>query len=622
MPAPLAWTLLSTLEDAPPEREDAFEEALVRLRLPFPLNNQYKRENQGVYFCADHLACSKKYKLVWEGTTVRVYQHGEHGTVPIDLDRQQHPKQITRFVFDQASLGLTASQIYNAMVSQHRYYTDTGRINRVKIQEIMSSMPRRRAAGAQPTTNYYQLEEALGDNKLNQAMVDMIKDDQELAEEYIYHRGVWGDQHFSCMVGGASMISSLYWFIRSCPSGFPLYMDAQNKIIRGGLKVAWIGTTRVWYNRRNEAHHTFVPFLMGLCDEECYETYYGLLAELDKLVKLLTNDTRQLSDVVNLCLHDAHQGAIRACEDYLPGIRNGRCYFHLSKNIKENKTRLGEAYDLVKQHKFFLHACPTDELYEMISAALIEEVQLIDDDAAAYLGNTLDVERYGYPNIALTSEGLRCAQVLNNVVEAFHRTQCRIFGSNRLRMPILGARIKQMVNSLKGSSPQHFVKRPEVINRIRYNETARIRGTSLAATDAVIDDVQQVTDMVEEILEENVSSNFFVIKSLRAPDDLDDDSAIEMFLRGVLLDDFPTDNAATLEFLMRTYFSFNLITLEAPHGDHSLSGIIQKTGDFPLYVEDVRRGVELVLWVGTTRLLQRPVQFLFLFAVTRIDAET
>lgn len=62
---------------------------------------------------------------------------------------------------------------------------------------------------------------------------------------------------------------------------------------------------------------------MAICDEECYDTYYGLLAELDKLVKLLTDNTRQLGDVVTMCLHDAHQGAIRACEDYLPGVRNG-----------------------------------------------------------------------------------------------------------------------------------------------------------------------------------------------------------------------------------------------------------------------------------------------------------
>ncbi|KAF4735552.1 hypothetical protein FOZ63_032612, partial [Perkinsus olseni] len=538
--------------DAPPDREDAFEEALVRLRLPFPVNNQYKRGNQGVYYCSDHLACDKKFKLVWEGSTVRVYQHGAHGNVPVDLDRQQHPRQITRFIFDQAAQGSTASQVYNAMVAQHRYYTDTGRINRVKIQEIMSSMPRRRIAGAQLTSNYYELENALGDNKLTQAMIDMIKDDREVPNEFVYHHGFWGDEHFACIVGGASMISSLYWFIRSCPSGFPLYMDAQNKIIRGSLKVAWIGTTRVWYNRRNEAHHTFVPFILALCDEECYETYHNLLAELDKLVKVLTDDARQLSDIVNLCLHDAHQGAIRACEDYLPGV---------------------------KQHKFFLHACPTDELYEIFSAALIREVEIIDHDAATYLENTLDVERYGYPNIAVTADGLRCAQVLNNVVEAFHRTQCRIFGSNRLQMPFLAARLKQMVNSLRGSSPQHFVRRPEVINRIEYKETMRVRGTSLVANDAVM----EVTDMVSELLEEDVNTRFFTVKSLRAPSDLDEESTIEAFLSGILLDDFP-------------------------------AGTIQRVGNFPPFGGDVQQDEGLVPWVVSTLLFRHHVQFLLPWA--------
>lgn len=46
--------------------------------------------------------------------------------------------------------------------------------------------------------------------------------------------------------------------------------------------------------------------------------------------------------------------------------------------------------------------------------------------------------------------------------------------------------------------------------------------------------------MVQEILEGNLSSDFFVIKSLRAADDLDNDRVIEKFLRGVLLDDFST----------------------------------------------------------------------------------
>ncbi|KAF4724767.1 hypothetical protein FOZ63_016904, partial [Perkinsus olseni] len=115
-------------------------------------------------------------------------------------------------------------------------------------------------------------------------------------------------------------------------------------------------------------------------------------------------------DVVNFCVHDAHQGALSACRDKLPGVRNGRCYYHLSKNIKDNASRLGAACPLVERHKYWLHASPTDKLYGTLSEALIASVRPLSGRGAAYLRNTLNVDKYGYPNITLDDEGLRCTQ--------------------------------------------------------------------------------------------------------------------------------------------------------------------------------------------------------------------
>ncbi|KAF4740725.1 hypothetical protein FOZ62_021836, partial [Perkinsus olseni] len=92
---------------------------------------------------------------------------------------------------------------------------------------------------------------------------------------------------------------------------------------------------------RNECRHTFVPFMLAIIDEECQSAYEHLLVELDNLVRFFTDGERGLNDSTSLCVHDAHQGALRACEALLPGKRNARCYYHFSKNIKDNRSKFG-----------------------------------------------------------------------------------------------------------------------------------------------------------------------------------------------------------------------------------------------------------------------------------------
>ncbi|KAF4726770.1 hypothetical protein FOZ63_023628, partial [Perkinsus olseni] len=100
--------------------------------------------------------------------------------------------------------------------------------------------------------------------------------------------------------------------------------------------------------------HAFVPFMMAIVDCECKATYKYALQKLNWLVKELTLGLSTdmgylgLEGCVPFVVHDAHQGALTAARSELPGARNGRCYFHITKNIKDKKKTLGTAYDLVR----------------------------------------------------------------------------------------------------------------------------------------------------------------------------------------------------------------------------------------------------------------------------------
>ncbi|KAF4749199.1 hypothetical protein FOZ63_002628, partial [Perkinsus olseni] len=219
---------------------------------------------------------------------------------------------------------------------------------------------------------------------------------------------------------------------------------------------------------------------MAIINEECYDVYYHLLVHLDTLVKALTLGESTLQSVVNLCVHDAHQGALKACREVLPNVRNARCYFHLTKNLKDNKSTLGEGFNILKRHKYWLHASPTDALNELVSDTMVDAVTGVSPRGGEYLRRTLDTEQYGYPNIAVTNEG-----VVGN----------------------------QVVTSLKLSSPQHYVKRPETINAVEYKNDMKLRGTKFYQRGCVA----EVTAMIPDMVENNVGTRYFLLPNNRSP---------------------------------------------------------------------------------------------------------
>ncbi|KAF4648999.1 hypothetical protein FOL47_002554, partial [Perkinsus chesapeaki] len=244
MPRHLNWTQENQFTGIP-TGSNAFKVALDRLKLDYAPLLSYRRDNYAVYHCGDHLGCPKKWKLVKEGNCITVFTSGEHGPIERVRSRTRHPQKILSDVVDQASKHhMTASDIFTNLTADHKEYVDAGKITKQQVQNIISGLPRRRDLGMPHIGNFFELEEAFEDSRIDQELIDYIIEDKAPAKEFIFHGGYWSD-NFACIVGGASMLASLLWFIRSMPSGFPLYMDAQNKIIRGSQKVAWVGSSRI-----------------------------------------------------------------------------------------------------------------------------------------------------------------------------------------------------------------------------------------------------------------------------------------------------------------------------------------------------------------------------------------
>ncbi|KAF4649471.1 hypothetical protein FOZ61_001291, partial [Perkinsus olseni] len=523
----------------------------------------YRRDNYEVYHCGDHLACSKKWKLVSNGDHVAVFTAGDHSDILRERNRTRHTRKIISYIVDKAS------RIIQTMLNVEespgiKYGSPLARI-------VESELP-----------NFFELEEVFEDSRISQELIDFIREEKLPAKEFVFHGGYWRD-NFACVVGGASMLASLFWFIRSMPSGFPLYMDAQNKIIRGSQKVAWVGSSRIWFDTsRRQYRHTFVPFFMAIINEECYDVYHHLLLHLDTLVKALTRGEKSIQSVVSLCVHDAHQGALKACHEVLPNVRNARCYFHLTKNLKDNKSTLGEGFDIVKRHKYWLHASPTDALYDLVSETLIDAVTDVCPRGGEYLERTLDPHQYGHPNIAITGEGVVGNQVLTNIVESFHKTHTRIMGKKRLNISFFAAKIRKVITSLKLSSPQHYVRRPEVINAVDYKGDMRLRGTKFHQRRCI----KEVTDMVGNIMHGNIAARYFLLPNNRTPrgeDDVQARASTQLFLRGMLLDELDEGVALTLTEVMKRYFCYYLVAL-APQ-QQQIGFIDQKTPpSFELYL--------------------------------------
>ncbi|KAF4714827.1 hypothetical protein FOZ63_024967, partial [Perkinsus olseni] len=158
---------------------------------------------------------------------------------------------------------------------------------------------------------------------------------------------------------------------------------------------------------------------------------------------------------------------------------NARCFYHFSKNLRDNKKKVGAAYDMVERCIFPLHISTNDDMFTLLASAMIEEAREVSVEAERYLSNTLDTDRYGYPNIAITAQGLEGTQVVNNIVEALNSIMSKALDGESFDIGIFVREAVLIMRSVKKSSPQCFISRPTPVIMKEYHPEMRQKGTAI-----------------------------------------------------------------------------------------------------------------------------------------------
>ncbi|KAF4728387.1 hypothetical protein FOZ62_026126 [Perkinsus olseni] len=370
-------------------------------------------------------------------------------------------------------------------------------------------MPDRKRSEAPRIDNLHDLEEAFSPYRVEEKHFDDVRKGNAVPSQLLFFDSTWGESYFTAVFGSTDMLKSLHAYIERGEQ-FAIYLDAQHKLARSKVKTLWIGGIRTRFDHKTKKYvHSFTPFCGAFAAEEAEEVYTFMLRELDGIVHRLTRGQKELGDLVALCVHDAHRGAIAACEKVLPEARNSRCFFHLTKSVKDNKARLGEAFDLVRGNLFTLHVSPSDEILNIVTRALIREAELLSDDAAGYLSRSLDYTSLGYPNITLTSSGLQCTQILTDVVETFNKTMRNAMGRKKPPLNQVVAKLIKAFKTLKGSTV-NFVSDSADIVSFGYRRSMKLKGTELFRRRYF----REVTEDMERITEQRVNSRFFLFTSL------------------------------------------------------------------------------------------------------------
>ncbi|KAF4677209.1 hypothetical protein FOL47_002772 [Perkinsus chesapeaki] len=562
------------------EESDPFWDALVHYMPDYSCKKQYvpSNPNEIRWECAEHVECDKKIRIVKDGAQMKISVSGQDTGEPRDLERLRLPPHIEQYILNAASRGENASHVLAH--ATHKYPAFEERLTQSRVQNLISSF-RTRRDGIPRVANLFELDSAFADYRITPATLESVKDNRSLPSKIVHLGTNFESSSFVCALSSTGhdgpnstlecsfslldMLVSLKWFLDSCSDGFPLYMDAQQKVIRGKPKLVWMGSSRTRYdNRRKKYTHSFVPFLWAIVPEESAAVYSFMLEKLDELVQALSSDEKTLSDVINLCVHDAHLGAISACEEKLPEIRNARCFYHFSKNIRDNKKKLGPAFDQVEKCIFPLHISSTDELFRLLADALIHEAHAESEEAGVYLESTLDTDRFGYPNIAITAKGLRGNQVLNNIVESMNSIMSKALDGESFDVMIFVREAILIMESIRKSSPQCFVRRPTPVIMREYHPEMRQLGTSMFNRE----EFKEVTDLVSDRIDLGEDTRCFLFPAHRTGATAATPFTAERiseFLDGTLLGEFQ-EGAEELGVvdLLKTYYCYHLVTIARP----------------------------------------------------------
>ncbi|KAF4649278.1 hypothetical protein FOL47_002232, partial [Perkinsus chesapeaki] len=214
----------------------------------------------------------------------------------------------------------------------------------------------------------------------------------------------------------------------------------------------------------------------------------------------------------------------------------------------------------VKKSLYLLHTSPTDEVYRLLCAALREEAGALSETAETYLKETLNPDKYGYPNLFFSAEGLMNAQVTTNIVESWHKKISTCLNEERLNLAQFVDNIVKILEDLHEGP--HFVKRPMKIQQTGYTTAMKIDGTRLSTKGYI----KEVTDVVETIFdEEDIQSTFFIVRSgiiSKGEDDFSDDSVTD-FLTCLFEGEtgIGVEDLNTVEDIKRRYFKYHLISV-------------------------------------------------------------
>ncbi|KAF4646628.1 hypothetical protein FOL47_005883, partial [Perkinsus chesapeaki] len=111
------------------------------------------------------------------------------------------------------------------------------------VQNLVSSL-RTRREGIPRIANLFELDSAFAEYRITPALLKSVKDNCPLPSKIVHLETDFDSQDFVCALTSTDMLVSLKWFLDSCTDGFPLYMDTQQKVIKGKPKLVWIGSSR------------------------------------------------------------------------------------------------------------------------------------------------------------------------------------------------------------------------------------------------------------------------------------------------------------------------------------------------------------------------------------------
>ncbi|KAF4650188.1 hypothetical protein FOL46_001157, partial [Perkinsus olseni] len=210
---------------------------------------------------------------------------------------------------------------------------------------------------------------------------------------------------------------------------------------------------------------------------------------------------------------------------------------------------------------FPLHISTNDDLYHLLADALVDEARAASADAGQYLEATLNTDRYGYPNIAITAEGLRGNQVVNNIVEAVNSIMSKALDGESFDVGMFVREAILIMRSMKKSSPQCFISRPAPVIMREYHPEMQQQGTDIFGRK----DFSEVTNLVSSRIDISEETRCFLFTGHNFGSSGATSFAatrINQYLDAALLGEFGEDpDQLRVHDILQRFYCYHLVTV-------------------------------------------------------------